>query len=542
MPATAAAPTVSSPQSTTGLSAAGAAPVQARLWLITALGALVWLAIDPATPDLAAHEYRAKLVDLAGFGIWEHGWYGGHHLPGYSVLFPLLSALFTPQIVATGCAVVAAWCFERIARGWWPDTAATAASAWFAVGILSTLVGGQLAFAAGLAPALGALLAASRGRLWPAAALGALTTLTSPVVAAFLVLATTAWWLGARSRQAIAPAAGAIVPGLLIALAFPQGGMQPFAFSSFFWSFAAAITLVLVLPPRERVLRVGAGLYAGALLAGVVIDTPLGGNLVRLAAVFGGPIAAGALWQQRRVALALLALPLLYWQWLAPVRSVIRGSGDPSSRSAYHQPLIAELERRAVAEGPFRTEIPFTANHWETRYVAPGRPLARGWERQLDVKLNGLFYDDAPLTGERYRRWLRDLAVGYVALPGVELDPAGAGEGALVRSGRVPGLTEVWRGGDWRLYRVSGARPLAEAPARVVSLGVDALTLSTPRAATVDVRVRFTPYWALLSGAGCVSEAPGGWTRVRLDRAGPARLGISFSPWRIRASGARCSD
>ena len=400
-------------------------------------------------------------------GIWEQGWYAGHHLPGYSVLFPPAGALLSPQFVAAACAVVAAWCFERLARGWWPAPSATAAAAWFAAGVLSTLVGGQLAFAAGLAPALGALLAASRGRPALAAALGAATTLTSPVVAAFLVLAGTAWWLGSRSRAAIAPTAGALVPGLMIALAFPQGGTQPFAFSSFFWSLAVAVAIAILLPPRERVLRIGALLYAGALIAGIAIDTPLGGNLVRLAAVFGGPLAIGALWEQRRPALLLLFVPLLYWQWLAPVRSVIRGSGEPSSRLAYHQPLLDELGRRTAAEGPFRTEIPFTADHWETRYVALRRPLARGWERQLDVKLNGLFYEDGALTPTSYRAWLDRLAVRYVALPGARLDPSGAREGALVRSGAVPGLREVWRGGDWRLFRVEGDRPLAQAPVRV---------------------------------------------------------------------------
>ena len=522
---------------------------RAALWLLTAAGALAWLLIDPPTPDLAAHEYRAELVDIAGYGIWEHGWYGGHHLPGYSVLFPLLAALLTPQFVAAGCAVIASWCFERLARGWWDDGAATAASAWFALGVVSTLVGGQLAFAAGLAPALAGLLAARDGRLTLAAALGALTTLTSPVVSAFLALACTAWWLGGASvagrassaRPAIALAGGAIVPGLLIAFAFPQGGMQPFAFSSFFWSFVVAVALAAGLPARERVLRIGAGLYGAALVAAIVIDTPLGGNLVRLAAVFGGPVAAGALWERRRqAALVALAVPLLYWQWLAPVRSVIRGAGDPSSERAYHQPLIDELARRSRAEGPFRAEIPFTANHWETRFVAPRQPLARGWERQLDVKLNALFYDDKPLTALRYRRWLDQLAVRYVALPGIKLDPSGQEEGDLVREGRVAGLREVWRGGDWRLYRLDDARQLASTPARVTSIGVDEVGLVTPRAATVEVRVRYTPYWAITSGRGCVSEAPGGWTRVQLDSAGSARLAVRFSLKRIRARGARC--
>ena len=511
-------------------------------WALTALLAAIWLIADPPTPDLAAHEYRADLADRIGFGIWEQGWYGGHHLPGYSVLMPPLAALFSPQLVAAVAVVVAAWCFERLAAAHWAPPAARAASVWFAIGVISTLVGGQLAFAAGLAPALAALLAARRGHPPAGAALGAVTTLTSPVTAAFLVLACAAWWLDARDRAPLAVAAGAVLPGLLIVLAFPQGGTQPFRVSSFAWAFGVAVALVAALPRGERVLRIGAALYAAVLLAGVLMDTPLGGNLVRLAAVFGGPLAAGGLWTQRRAVLYALALPLLYWQWLAPVRSVLRGAGDRSASAAYHAPLVAELDRRAAAEGPFRTEIPFTANHWETRFVPLSHPLARGWERQLDVKLNRLFYDERPLTPARYRAWLDDLAVRYVALPGAELDPAGAAEGRLVEDGRVPGLREVWRSRDWRLYRVGGSRPLAGPPVRVTRIGPAGVDLTTPRPATTTVRVRFTPYWALVRGRGCVGRAAGGWTRVRLDDAGDARLAVRFAPGRIRATSPRCSD
>lgn len=511
-------------------------------WALTAVLAGVWLLVDPPTPDLAAHEYRADVADRIGFGVWEQGWYAGHHLPGYSVLMPPLAALLTPQVVAAAGVVVASWCFERLAAAHWSPAAARAASLWFAVGVVSTLVGGQLAFAAGLAPALGALLVARRGHPLAGAALGAVTTLTSPVTAAFLVLACAAWWIGERDRAPIAVAAGAVLPGLLIVLAFPQGGSQPFRASSFAWAFGVAVALLVAVPRDERALRAGAALYAAVLLGGVLLDTPLGGNLVRLAAVFGGPLAAGALWDRRRTVLFALALPLLYWQWLAPVRSVVRGAGDPSASAAYHAPLIAELGRRAAAEGPFRTEIPFTANHWETRFVPLSDPLARGWERQLDVKLNGLFYGDGPLTPARYRAWLDDLAVRYVAVPGVRLDPAGAAEGRLVAGGRVPGLREVWRSRDWRLYRLDGAAPLATPPVRVTAIGLDTVDLATPRPATSVVRVRFTPYWALARGRGCVGPADGGWTRVRLDAPGPARLAIRFAPGRIRATSARCTD
>lgn len=100
--------------------AAGAAVLRRiPAWSLTAVLAAVWLIVDPPTPDLAAHAYRADVADRIGPGIWEQGWYAGHHLPGYSVLMPPLAALLTPQVVAAAAVVVAAWCFERLATAHW---------------------------------------------------------------------------------------------------------------------------------------------------------------------------------------------------------------------------------------------------------------------------------------------------------------------------------------------------------------------------------------------------------------------------------------
>src|SRR4051794_20598005 len=105
MSATVAAPRAAPLPDQPPQSAAGGAPfVRARLWLITLAGSLLWLIVNPPTPDLAAHEYRADLVRRTGIGIWEQGWYAGHHLPGYSVLFPPAGALLSPQFVAAACA------------------------------------------------------------------------------------------------------------------------------------------------------------------------------------------------------------------------------------------------------------------------------------------------------------------------------------------------------------------------------------------------------------------------------------------------------
>ena len=79
----------------------------------------------------------------------------------------------------------------------------------------------------------------------------------------------------------------------------------------------------------------------------------------------------------------------------------------PSSEASYYQPLVAYLEAQHTVG---RVEIPFTQAHWETAYVAPTIPLARGWERQLDVADNPIFYTATPLTTTTYERWLVDEA------------------------------------------------------------------------------------------------------------------------------------
>src|ERR1700742_115986 len=68
--------------------------------LVAAVLAAVYVIVSPATHDLAAHLFRAQLFASQGFGLWNNDWYGGHHILGYSVLFPAVSALLTPQLAA----------------------------------------------------------------------------------------------------------------------------------------------------------------------------------------------------------------------------------------------------------------------------------------------------------------------------------------------------------------------------------------------------------------------------------------------------------
>jgi hypothetical protein len=497
--------------------------------------AAAYLLLAPPSADVAAQEYRAA----RGLVLWDNGWYGGHHMPGYSLLFPPLASALGARLVGALSAVAAAWAFERVLRATRVDPpAARVAALWFAAGTATTLVSGRLTFALGVAFGLAALLAAVHGRRSAAAALGALAALASPVAGAFVALAAAAWWLVDRRWATAALAAGALLAALALTVAFPEGGSFPFVASSFWPALAALVAVLIVVPRDARIVRVGVAVYALATIASFVLHTAMGGNVVRLGALFAGPVLAAVLWHRNRRALVLLALPLLYWQWVAPVDDWARAGGDASVHESYYAGLLSFLGSQPG--GPFRIEIPFTDNHWEARWVAPHAPLARGWERQLDREHNALFYDGRRLTAGRYRTWLDDNAVRFVALGDAPIDYSAAQEAQLVRNG-LPYLREAWHDAHWRVFAVTGARPLATGAATVTALEGQAVRLSARRSGSVDLRVRFTPYWRIAAGHGCVEEGPGGWTRVRADAPGTIVVRAAFALGRVRAHSARCT-
>jgi hypothetical protein len=501
--------------------------------------AVVYLTWQPASLDLAAAEYRAWLFDHAGFAIWDAQWYGGHHVPGYSVLFPPLAGWLGPRLLGALAVVAAAWLFERIA---WARYGADAwhGATWFAVGAGATLFSGRITFALGLVPALGALLALQRGRRASAVALALVTPLASPVAALFLALAGTAHALATRRVIGVVIALAALGPVALLAVGFPEGGSEPFVVSAFWPVVAFPLAVAIALPREERVLRIALVLYVLLAIAVFAIDTPIGGNVARLGQLCAGPVAALALWPRRRLAFACIAPLLLWWQLGPAIRDVTTAEGDPSVAAAYYAPLLAELHARRADGTVGRLEIPFTKIHWEARHVAPEIPLARGWERQLDREVNGLFYDDAPLTPQRYRAWLDRMAVRWVAVPDVALDYSAADEAELVARGS-PYLREVWRNPHWRLYAVAHPLPIANPPARVTAATTDSLTIAVPRPATIRLRVRWSPYWAVVRGEACVAP-DGDWTRLDVRTAGTVHLTMDFSPLRIASHAARCGD
>jgi hypothetical protein len=507
-------------------------------WVLAAGLALLYLVVAPPSADLAAQTYRVELFRQVGFSPWDNGWYAGHHVPGYSLLFPPLGALLGVRVAGAVAAVGAAWAFERLTVDRFGAGAARVASLWFGLGTGGLLVAGRLTFALGVALAVGAAWAASSRRQRAAVGVGLLAGAASPVAGAFLALGAAAWGLGTGERgRAAALGLAGLLPAVVLSVLFPEGGTFPFVAAAFWPSLAATLVVLALIPAEQRVLRIGTALYAAALVASFTIPSPMGGNAVRLGAILAGPMLALALLPRAKWRLALIAPALLWWQWVTPVDDWAQAAGDPTVQERSYLGLVAFLERQ---EGPpFRVEVPFTDNHWESAWLGSRVPLARGWQRQLDRRVNPLFYDrERPLTPAAYRDWLDDNAVRFVALPDAPLDYSAQEEARLLRRG-LAYLRPVYRDRVWRVWEVRDAEPLA-APGRLSALGPDSFTIDAGvRGTSTRVRIRWTPYWEVSSGIGCVGPTPDGFTRV--DAVGRVEVRARFDPRRPQATSRRCS-
>jgi hypothetical protein len=543
---------------------------------LSAALAAVMLAWNPQVGDLAAQVFRTELFQHAGLSIWNGSWYGGHYTLTYSVLFPPLASLLGPQLVGTVSVVASSYLFDRLVRDHWGEPARWA-TLWFAAGVVTLLADGQLTFALGVAFGLAALRALQTRRIAQAFLGATACALSSPVAATFLagVLVAAAgstvdWsglfrgWrgLGGAENGGAAPARRplrgrdgprrqtlwSIGPALWTAsialaltlvpnLVFPGAGQFPFAFSSFvaipLWC-GSALYVTRGLREEERQLRwaIAAYLFASTLIW--LVPNPVGGNAVRLGALFGGPVLAAVMLAQRpRVSPWFLALFMaggLYWQVNASVSQIARSVGDPSTSRSYFQPAARWL-RDHGGDG-VRVEVPPTANHWESAYLASQFELARGWLRQLDTTRDDIFYGDGgPLTETSYRRWLRQNAISYVALPDAVLDYSSIAERKLILS-ESSYLDLRWSSAHWRIYAVRDPEPLVEplgaAGAQVLWVGRQSFGLDVTRPGDFLVRVNFTPYWSISRGAGCLLRR-GEWTVARASHPGVLRVAADFS-------------
>ncbi len=529
---------------------------------------LAWVLIQPRTPDLAAQVYRVNLFHQLGFSVWDERWYGGHHLPGYSLTFPPLAELLGIRTLGALAALASTGLFERIARLVYGSAARWGATL-FALAAVGDLWIGRVTFAVGVSLALAAVLALMRGRAATAAILGVLCAAGSPVAGALLALAAVSLTLarglprigtprGGSARSGGVGSTASLTPGgsvavgrgqtlggplalgapaalvvIALALLFPEGGFEPFPTLSFAVTAAIVLGFLRVLP-RERALeRVGALVYLAACLGSLALHTPMGSNIERYGVLLAGPLLLCCLLCDRpgagapsvSIAAGSVLLAITTWMLWGPVRETAAVAHNLSTRAAYYLPV----ERFLATHGgsAVRVEVPFTRGHWEAAWLAPTVSLARGWEKQLDERYDGVLLEPG-LTASAYLRWLRREAVGYVALPDTPLDPSSAQEGRLIRSG--PGyLREVFHDPHWRIYRVLDATPLLQGPGTLTAMGHDSFALTARSPGSLVLRVRYTRYLTVIRGRACVSEAPGGWTAIEVIDPGSLTVAARFS-------------
>ena len=474
--------------------------------------ALVAIAFGWRGADWPAQLLRLELVERYGSTIWSNLWFAGHHTVGYGIVFPALASTFGVAVVAVTSCIVAASSFRTLADGW-SGRRVTAASVVFAAGTVVNVVVGRLTFALGLAVGMAALAAVRRDRTRLACVFVVMTAPASPVAGVMLALALAAWACWSRRPRLFVFAGLALLPVVMAAAWFPQGGHFPFRAGALGWSLGVAVIVALV--TRAPVVRVGAAFYGLACVATFVVPNPLGANLTRLGMFVAAPLVVLTA-RRLRSPVVVLALPAIVWrQWSPALDGLTRAGLDASSGTEYHRPLTAAV--RSFGEPSGRIEVVPTQRHWETVYVASELPLARGWERQLDMGRNAALYGE-DLDAHTYHRWLLDNAVQFVALADVAVDPSARLEAELVRSG-LPFLEPVWHDEHWQLWRVVDPEPIVSGSARLVRLDPTTVVLDIATDEPVLVRIRYTSHFSL-DLPGCVLPTADGWTVVDLEQPG----------------------
>ena len=212
---------------------------------------LAYVIAAPPSSDLAAAAYRSELFSRVGFTLWDNSWYGGHHLPAYSLLAPALGALIGPQLLAALSMTAATALFAALIDGRFPARATRVAGLLFAIGASISLLSNRVPFDLGLAIALGSLLAAQRERARAGARAGAAERARQPRRGRLpRARLSRLGDRGARARPAGGAGARRARPDRRAQLVFPEGGAQPFAASAFYPELAGALLIAALVAAR----------------------------------------------------------------------------------------------------------------------------------------------------------------------------------------------------------------------------------------------------------------------------------------------------
>jgi hypothetical protein len=477
-------------------------PLRWRTWslvptAVAALNAIAFLLIRPGVNDLWAARARAHAVGHGvGLTYW-FSWFGGGSTPGnYSVVTPYLSYLLSPELVGALAAVAITPLCARLAKdtrhalpGVWMATAAAGINLW----------NGRVPFVLGCALAVAALIAVRAQRRVAAVVLTLLSVFASPVAGVFLALGVAGSLIECKSHRVIsAISLSAVAVGLgVVGLAFGTPGPEHFSYWLCGETVFGLVLFLFARPPAY--LRTAIYLSILVSVALVVVPNGMGSNFARLA-WFGFP-AAVLVTSARKLSIALLVTVPVVMMGASNMASELLDASQPESKTSYYQPLATELDKlNGLAN--YRVEIVTYGGHAAYYALLDHAMLARGWETQEDNALNRTLLSST-LNATSYKVWLDNNSVGYVALPLAKTK--NSQEYTLVQGGHLPYLTQVWRGVDWKLFKVSDPTPIVAQPQRVLEYSQSRLTIRVPCACTFSVRVRWSKFLRADSVAGRIS-------------------------------------
>lgn len=513
-------------------------PVLTTAVVAAALQAIWWVSLANSGGDIAAQDAWAAFARKNPWRPYDFGHYGGIHQFSYSVMSPYIMAGLgvrtTMVLAAVASSALLALLMARspaVRRPLWPALVG-------AVALVGNSISGRTTFVLGMAFALGAVAVVfvwpdrwrqeqgrqrwARGAL--AATLSMLATLGSPVDGLFLGLIAAALWLQRRRPAAYALGVPPVLIVLVSAFFFPTGGVQPMDWASTILPILMALFVFVTAPREWRVLRVTAVVYIVAVLLSWLVKTPIGTNVTRLGLIFGGvalaavlvsgrarsPLPSRARLRQRAVVVPVTLFTALalatsgVWQVGVAARDLVRTT-PPRAWAVDTGPLIVKL--RELHAQDTRIEAVPSASHREVSALSQF-PQARGWNRQLDAKLNAQFYDQqSPLTPQQYRRWLHAWAVSYVVVPPGRPDMGSVTENAIISRG-VPYLHLVWHDTNWKVYAVRHPSPTASGGATVLSWDEGGIRLQVPRPGQYVIKEKYSEHMVLVGHRGRPIDSP----------------------------------
>ena len=439
----------------------------------------VYLLWQPQPLDLAAQTFRADLWERDGWVVWNDAWYGGHTVPGYSLLYPPLGAWLGPGAARRALRrSPRRRCSRPIAARAYGERAWLGA-AWFGLASTVALYGGRIDVRARAGPrprrrssrssAIGVALGGPAGRR------GAASRARSP---------------GCSPRSppppscslgsAVAPGAAAPSPrppgrGDDGRHAGPRAGVPDRRISSrsppssFLWiPLVCRARRAGSCPSGRRTLRCGIVLYAAARRRRRSSWTR------RSAATRSGSArrSPGRCWRsrsaRRRPSSSLLRRGCRCSGGSGRRRSATwpRPRAIPSTEAAYYEPLVERAraaDRRRADPGRDPAD-PQPLGGRLRRRALPARPRLAAPAR---VRRLRPVHRRRPRPPAPTASGCVEHGVAYVAAPDAAPDYLAADEVDLLERGGLAYLREVWADDDWRLFEVrafDGSRGPAARP------------------------------------------------------------------------------